>query len=213
MTHPDIESEVYRRKFLKNFKKLSDDPELGNLQFNFSTYGEHLARYMTSEDLPLPLTIGINGAWGSGKTTLIKTIQQNIDKTKNSTKQPDTIYFDFNAWAAEKTDVVVSLFQGISEFLCSEKYMAKHQKKQNANELWLYFKGVIDWVESTFIVKRPQMKGVDLGSLYNEYKDKLVDTDKIEKETKKLMENEYVENKKGIYHYIMLYYLISIHVW
>ena len=78
MTHPDIESEVYRRDFLENFKKLSDDPELENLQFDFSTYGEQLARYMTSKDLPLPLTIGLNGEWGSGKTTLIKTIQQNI---------------------------------------------------------------------------------------------------------------------------------------
>ena len=122
MTHPDIESEVYRREFLENFNKLSDDPELGNLQFDFSTYGEQLARYMTSEDLPRPLTIGINGEWGSGKTTLIKTIQQNIDKTINGTKQPDIIYFDFNAWAAEKTDIVVSLFQRISESLRSEQH-------------------------------------------------------------------------------------------
>ena len=129
MTHPDIESEVYKREFLKNFKKLSDDPELENLQFDFSTYGEQLARYMTSKDLPLPLTIGLNGEWGSGKTTLIKTIQQNIDKTRNSTKHPDTIYFDFNAWAAEKTDVVVSLFQGISESLCSEQHTESQIKK------------------------------------------------------------------------------------
>lgn len=84
-----------------------------------------------------------------------------------------------------------------------EKYMSKHATEQNANELWLYFKGVIAWVESTFMVKRPQMKGVDWGFLYNEYKDKQFDTDKIEEETKKLMEDEYVDNKKGIYDYIM----------
>ena len=92
MTHPDIDSEAHRMGFLENFKKLGDNPELENLQFNFSTYDEQLARYITSKDLPTPLTIGLNGEWGSGKTILIKTIQQNIDKAINSADCPDTIY-------------------------------------------------------------------------------------------------------------------------
>ena len=135
MTHPDIDLAEYRMGFLENFKKLGDNPELENLQFNFSTYGEQLARYITSKDLPTPLTIGLNGEWGSGKTTLIKTIQQNIDKTRNSADCPDTIYLDFNAWAAEKTDVVVSLFQGISEFLCREQCTESQIKK--FRESWI----------------------------------------------------------------------------
>ena len=79
---PDLENalESYRKGFLENFRKLDDSPALENLKFNFSTYGEQLARYITSEDLPTPSTIGLNGEWGSGKTTMIKTIQQNIDK-------------------------------------------------------------------------------------------------------------------------------------
>ena len=31
-----------------------------------------------------------------------------------------------------------------------EGYMAKHQHDPNANELWLYFQSVIDWVKATF---------------------------------------------------------------
>ena len=129
MTHPDIDLAVYRMGFLENFKKLGDNPELENLQFNFSTYGEQLARYITSKDLPTPLTIGLNGEWGSGKTTLIKTIQQNIDKTRNSADCPDTIYLDFNAWAAEKTDILTSLFQKISGFLDTEQSSRSRIKK------------------------------------------------------------------------------------
>lgn len=39
-------------------------------------------------------------------------------------------------------------------------YMRDHQHDSNANELWLYFKGLIDWVETTFPKKRAQMKTV-----------------------------------------------------
>ncbi len=44
-----------------------------------------------------------------------------------------------------------------------EGYMAKHQHKPNANELWLYFQKVIDWVKATFPTYRKEMKGVEWG--------------------------------------------------
>ncbi len=84
-----------------------------------------------------------------------------------------------------------------------EIYMANHQHSQNANELWLYFKSVIDWVAVTFTKKRKLMKSVNWGKLYNEYKDKSFDTAEIEKETEKLILDDDVSNKKGIYFYIL----------
>ena len=43
-----------------------------------------------------------------------------------------------------------------------EEYMGTHQYDQNANELWNYFRSVINWVETTFITKKPGlMKKVD----------------------------------------------------
>ena len=47
------------------------------------------------------------------------------------------------------------------------------------------------------------MKGVPFGLLYNEYKDKKFDAKKLEKEIAKLMEDEDVTNKKGIYSYVL----------
>lgn len=84
-----------------------------------------------------------------------------------------------------------------------EIYMANHQHDVNANALWRYFQDVITWVEGTFTIKRRYMKGIDWGKLYNQYKDIVFDTKAIEEETAKLIADDDVENKKGIYQYIL----------
>jgi hypothetical protein len=85
-----------------------------------------------------------------------------------------------------------------------EVYMSKHQHDPNASALWSYFQSVITWVETTFTVKRKKfMKGVDWGTLYNEFKDVLYDTKKLEEEIAKLVADDDVEKKKGIYPYIL----------
>ena len=84
-----------------------------------------------------------------------------------------------------------------------EDYMGKHQHDPNASALWRYFQDVITWVEATFTKKRKFMKGVDWGTLYNKYKDVVYDAKAIEKETAKLILDDDVSNKKGIYPYIL----------
>ncbi len=79
-----------------------------------------------------------------------------------------------------------------------EQYMADHQHKPNANELWLYFQNVISWVEVVFPNYRKEMKGISFGSLYNEFKDKEFDSKKLEVEITKLMQDEDVTKKSGI---------------
>jgi len=83
-----------------------------------------------------------------------------------------------------------------------ESYMSEHQHDQNASALWRYFQDVISWVESTFTKKRKFMKGVDWGTLYNEFKDNVHDTKAIEEETAKLILDDDVK-KSGIYPYIL----------
>lgn len=84
-----------------------------------------------------------------------------------------------------------------------EEYMAKNQHKPNANELWLYFQSVINWIKVTFPNYRKEMKGIDFGVLYNKFKDKEFDSEKIEKEISELMQDEDVTKKSGIYEYIL----------
>ena len=84
-----------------------------------------------------------------------------------------------------------------------ESYMAKNQNEPNANELWLYFQNVINWVKTIFPKYRREMKGIDWGFIYNEFKDQKFDTKKLEEKISQLMEDEDVESKKGIYLYVL----------
>ncbi|RYG87385.1 MAG: HNH endonuclease, partial [Alphaproteobacteria bacterium] len=84
-----------------------------------------------------------------------------------------------------------------------EGYMAKHQHDPNANELWLYFQAVIAWVQATFPYYRKEMKGVPWGELYNRFKGVPYDSKKLEEEVTRLMLDEDVERKSGIYSYLL----------
>ncbi|MCK5459626.1 DUF262 domain-containing protein [Candidatus Parcubacteria bacterium] len=84
-----------------------------------------------------------------------------------------------------------------------EQYMADNQHKPNANELWLYFQSVINWIKAVFPNYRKEMKGVSFGILYNEFKNKEFDAKKLEKEIIKLMQDEDVTKKSGIYEYVL----------
>ncbi len=84
-----------------------------------------------------------------------------------------------------------------------EEYMGQNQQNPTAVALWNYFQSVISWVEATFTRKRSKMKGVDWGSLYNKYKDEVLDPVTIEAETVKLVMDDDISNKAGIYPYIL----------
>lgn len=84
-----------------------------------------------------------------------------------------------------------------------EQYMADHQHDTNANELWLYFQAVINWVKATFPKRRKEMKAVQWGILYNKFKTEKLDSKKLEEEITKLMQDEEVTKKSGIYPYLL----------
>nr|AIE91520.1 HNH endonuclease [uncultured marine group II/III euryarchaeote AD1000_12_B08] len=84
-----------------------------------------------------------------------------------------------------------------------EDYMGKNQKEAKADELWEYFQSVITWVSTTFTNYRKFMKGVNWGVLYTEFKDDKLNPKKIEAETQKLIADDDVTKKSGIYPYIL----------
>lgn len=84
-----------------------------------------------------------------------------------------------------------------------EDYMAKNQNKAKADELWSYFQSVINWVEATFPTYRSQMKGIAWGALFNEHHEDDLDPAKLEIEVARLMADDDVTKKKGIYAYVL----------
>jgi len=81
--------------------------------------------------------------------------------------------------------------------------MAKHQHDSSANPLWLYFQQVMVWVKTIFPKHRKEMKAVQWGFLYNEFKDAALDPAELEKRVAKLMADDDVTSKRGIYPYVL----------
>ncbi len=84
-----------------------------------------------------------------------------------------------------------------------EDYMSAYQFEENANELWLYFQNVINWVQVLFPKVRKEQKGIDWGIYYNKYKDKKFNPKKLEEKIILMLEDEDITNKKGIYEYLI----------
>ncbi len=94
-------------------------------------------------------------------------------------------------WYADK--------QGIDKV---ESVMAEHQNDENAEWLWNYFEKVMNWVKAVFPKYRAQMKGVEWGLLYNRYGSNFYDPTEMEEKVSKLMKDQEVQKKAGIYTYV-----------
>ena len=84
-----------------------------------------------------------------------------------------------------------------------EEYMSKHQHDDDASELWQYFQEVIAWAQRIFPNYRKEMKGLEWGEFYNKYHDNSYNAQKMETEIVRLMQDEDVTAKKGIYEYLL----------
>ena len=87
-----------------------------------------------------------------------------------------------------------------------EVYMSNHQHDASAAPLWQFFQSVITWIETSFRPTKERkkiMKGVDWGMLYKQYKDQVFDSKAIDEEVKRLILDDDVTKKTGIYPYIL----------
>lgn len=119
--------------------------------------------------------------------------------SKNSRPKIGDDYMNGSANRQEYLETAISWISGDK----IEDYMAKHQHEPNANELWLYFQGVINWVKAVFPKYRKEMKTVSWGEYYNKYAKTKYDPSKLEKQIEKFMIDDDVTSKKGIYAYLL----------
>lgn len=84
-----------------------------------------------------------------------------------------------------------------------EDYMSRHQHNSDAQELWQYFQEVVAWIERIFPSYRKIMKGLDWGRMYNAHKGDKLNAATLEKRIVELIEDDEVDNKKGIYEYLL----------
>lgn len=92
------------------------------------------------------------------------------------------------------------------KWLCGgnpEAYMAAHQHETSAAPLWLHFRKVISWVETTFPKYRAKMKGLDWGRLYREYGENTYDPAALETRVAALLLDDEVQKQAGIWEFVL----------
>lgn len=88
-----------------------------------------------------------------------------------------------------------------------ESYMSQHQHDKDAQELWQYWQAVFDWVKRVFSnqdsARSKLMKGLPWGEFYNKHKDDKLNAAELERRIVELIDDDEVDNKKGIYEYLL----------
>ena len=84
-----------------------------------------------------------------------------------------------------------------------EDYMSMHQHDDHATPLWQYFQSVIGWVQTIFPKYRKEMKGLNWGIMFNTYKDNNYNPQELEKEIVRLMQDDDITKRSGIYEYLL----------
>lgn len=152
----------------------------------------------------LPITIGLHGDWGSGKSSVLKILEKELEEDKDSI----VIYFD--GWAFESfDDAKLALIQGIVEELeKSEKFIEKVKDKvEDIKNAFSKLKKSINWMrilkataKSAIPVLSASMTSVIpmLLSAFQEHKDDLTDIltgDKAENFLKDIIGTDKEEKK------------------
>lgn len=82
-------------------------------------------------------------------------------------------------------------------------YMAQHRNDTNIDRLKNNFETVINWVDTTFKDTFKEMQGIDWGRLYSNYHAKAYSSTDVQIHVKKLMYDDQVTNKRGIFEYVL----------
>ena len=86
-----------------------------------------------------------------------------------------------------------------------ESYMdaQKQNRTPDAAGLWQYFVDVFAWVQATFPTYRANMKGLPWGIFYNKHGAKTWNADELEEKISRLLKDDEVTKKSGIYEYLL----------
>lgn len=86
-------------------------------------------------------------------------------------------------------------------------YMKVHQHDADAQEIWMYWQEIFDWVKRVFpnqdSARTRLMKGLPWGEFFNRYKSTNLNASYLETQIIKLIADDEVDNKRGIYEYLL----------
>ena len=124
-----------------------NDIETTNDYLHFSVVSSTVAD-LINESGDNPISIGVSGNWGSGKSSMVKMIGEDLKK-KNSAEENTFIFLEFNAWLYQGyDDAKTALLQSVAKKL-SEEMKKKHIPDKDKT-LWKRFQKFtkrINWLQ------------------------------------------------------------------
>lgn len=121
-----------------------NDIETTNDYLHFSVVSGTVADLIV-ESGDNPISIGVSGNWGSGKSSMVKMIGKELEK-KDDGKQK-YLFLEFNAWLYQGyDDAKAALLQAVTKKLSEE--MKRRNIKEKDENLWKRFKKFakrVDW--------------------------------------------------------------------
>ena len=127
---------------------LTDKP-INDEQYDmFQRYGfsKRIAETIATQKSPDSIIIGLFGAWGEGKTSVLNFIKNEL-KTMNS----DISFFTFNPWRfSDEATILYSFFNSLAETL--QKAIDKNSKNEDNNTnrtFWKKKKGSLKTTKET----------------------------------------------------------------
>ena len=122
-----------------------NDIETSTDYLHFSVVSQAVAD-MIVESGKSPISIGVSGSWGSGKSSMVKMIGQELKKRDE--KGTSYIFLEFNAWLYQGyDDARTALLQSVQKKLSSEMEKRKIPKGDGAWEKLKKFTKRINWFQ------------------------------------------------------------------
>lgn len=139
--------------------------------FSIKSYIDGLEKFI--ENCPTPMSIALQGDWGTGKTTFLKTIEKDF-KYKDNIK---TVYF--NTWAYSQFNDSDGLYFSLISNIISQLHIGDNKIKEKANKLLKKIITVSSLIVKSFLEKKISditgLESEDFEEILNDHVEKVED--------------------------------------
>ncbi len=168
---------------------LSDFPITKNEDdlFNFKHYAKKVQKIIqNNSDNTEPLTIGVYGKWGEGKTSFLNLVEKQIDLGEKVEGQKGVLKYHFNPWRYSTEDeMLFDFFDGLSKMMLVEQDTKVQKIAKRITEYYNY-------IEKIKLKGKVGLTARIIYSLANIFKKKDITLDKlIEAINTKLKDSKY----------------------
>lgn len=173
---------------IKPVRIISDAPVKEKAQFGFDAYINTISDLIAFKENETPLVIGVYGKWGSGKTTLMESIREKLEKDKRYKAGAASDYrvcktVWFQAWKYKNEDEILTaliseIFKEMGKGGFFEKCKAKIEELISRINLIKPFSAIIKTITaidiSEFLNDPAYKKNIGFYDVFNEFFQRLI---------------------------------------